>query len=118
MSSDRAERRVQRHIVFLLLSCITVLIISPFDTRQKYTSQWNEIFAWSAGEPFDTSRWTLERGFLRNEEEQYYTSGAPANLQETPEGLKLIGRSERFVNAAYRKGAGDWRQARAEARYT
>ena len=39
-------------------------------------------------------------------------------LAIAPDGLRLIGRNERIANAAYRKGAVDWRKARFEAQYT
>ncbi len=73
---------------------------------------------WSAGQPFDKSQWTFEKGFQRNEEQQYYAGDAASNFQVTDDGLKLVARGERIANADYRKGAGNWRQARAEARYT
>jgi beta-glucanase (GH16 family) len=73
---------------------------------------------WSAGQPFDTSEWTFEQGFLRNAEQQYYAGNSASNFQITSEGLKLVAHSERIANADYHKGAGNWRQARPEARYT
>ena len=86
-------------------------------THSSETS-WVLVDDWSAGQPFDTSQWTFERGFLRNSEEQYYTGGAPDNFAVAPDGLRLIGRSERIANAAYRKGSVDWRRAKPEAQYT
>jgi beta-glucanase (GH16 family) len=119
MLFDRAEWRVRRHIVILILCCSAMLFLPLFDTRKKNSnSDWIEVINWQAGQAFDTSQWTLERGFLRNEEEQYYTGGAASNFESTPEALNLIARGERVANAAYRKGAADWRQARSEARYT
>jgi beta-glucanase (GH16 family) len=73
---------------------------------------------WSAGQTFDKSEWTFEKGFLRNEEQQYYAGDSASNFQITDDGLKLVAHSDRVANADYRKGAGNWRQARAEARYT
>ena len=86
-------------------------------THSSRTS-WVLVDDWSAGQPFDTAQWTFERGFLRNSEEQYYTGGAPDNFAVGPDGLRLIGRSERVANAAYKKGAVDWRRAKPEAQYT
>jgi beta-glucanase (GH16 family) len=73
---------------------------------------------WSAGQSFDASKWNFEKGFLRNEEQQYYTGQSASNFEVADSGLNLIARSERVANADYRKGAGNWKEARAEARYT
>jgi hypothetical protein len=102
----------------MFLCGLATLVRLQFDVPRKSNPYWTEIINWSTGQPFDASQWTLERGFQRNEEEQYYTAGAASNFEITSSGLNLIARSERITNAAYRKGAADWRQARAEAQYT
>jgi beta-glucanase (GH16 family) len=76
------------------------------------------VLDWSAGQPFDTTKWTFETGFLRNEERQYYAGQSPQNFEVTPAGLKFVARAERVANADYRKGAGNWREARAESAFT
>jgi beta-glucanase (GH16 family) len=63
----------------------------------------------------DPAWWAVETGFLRNQEEQYYT---PANLGFGPGFLRLEARRETVPNAAWRAGARQWRQARPSARYT
>ena len=71
---------------------------------------------WSAGQPFDKSEWTFEKGLLRNEEQQYYAE--EANFAVLDSGVQLTARKEQIANPEYRKGAQNWRQARAEAKYT
>jgi len=100
-----------------LVKRLVLFLIFVSWTHSSRTS-WVLVDDWSAGQPFDTAQWTFERGFLRNSEEQYYTGGAPDNFAVGPDGLRLIGRSERVANAAYKKGAVDWRRAKPEAQYT
>jgi beta-glucanase (GH16 family) len=73
---------------------------------------------WSAGKPFAASEWTFEKGFLRNEEQQYYAGQSPSNFEVAPGGLNLVARSERVTNPDYRKDASNWREARAEGQFT
>jgi beta-glucanase (GH16 family) len=100
-----------------LVKRLVLFLIFVSWTHSSRTS-WVLVDDWSAGQPFDTAQWTFERGFLRNSEEQYYTGGAPDNFAVGPDGLRLIGRTERVANAAYKKGAVDWRRAKPEAQYT
>lgn len=79
---------------------------------------WIADFEWRAGQHFDKRRWTFETGFLRNEEQQYYTGGNPKNFEVTPEGLRFIGRREVVPNAAFRPGSRYWITARPAANYT
>jgi beta-glucanase (GH16 family) len=108
---------VARHFLFFILSSFVVLAVDPACAVRKSES-WSPVMEWSAGQPFDKSQWTFETGFQRNEEQQYYGGDAASNFQVTDDGLKLVARGEHVANADYRKGAGNWRQARAEARYT
>jgi beta-glucanase (GH16 family) len=101
-----------------LLVTRLILFLIFVSWAQTSESSWVMVSNWSAGQAFDASQWIFERGFLRNSEQQYYTGGAPTNLAIAPDGLRLIGRNERIANAAYRKGAVDWRKARFEAQYT
>ncbi len=106
-----------RHLFFFILSSVAILTVDPACAVRK-SDGWSVVVNWSAGQPFDKSQWTFEKGFQRNEEQQYYAGDAASNFEVTDEGLKLIARGEPVANADYRKGAGNWRQARAEARYT
>ena len=89
MLSDRAERRLN------LSHCNGLRPLDPFlapfrRPSEIYDPNWTEVINWSAGWPFDVSQWTLERGFERNEEEQYYTGGAASNFEITSSGFNLI----------------------------
>lgn len=107
-----------RHVVFAFLSCLATLSFTSACENQPSDDRWAAVMDWSAGQPFDTSKWTFETGFLRNEELQYYTGQSANNFQVTPGGLTFVARSERVANADYQKGAGNWREARPEADFT
>jgi beta-glucanase (GH16 family) len=115
---DFAAHLARQNIVLVKAFSAVVILLVLLSLARIWFTDWRLVVAWSAGEEFDISQWTLERGFLRNEEEQYYTAGARANFQVSSDGLKLIALRETLPNAAYRKGAGNWKQARAEAHYT
>lgn len=63
----------------------------------------------------DTGFWTLETGFFRNQEEQYYD---PANVFVRDGALVLEGRVELKRNAAYDPAGPDWTRTRQYARYS
>ncbi|HEX2547491.1 MAG TPA: family 16 glycosylhydrolase, partial [Ramlibacter sp.] len=63
----------------------------------------------------DPAFWSVETGFQRNQEKQYYT---PSNLRVGGGFLRIEGRRERVPNAAYKPGARGWRFAQPSAEYT
>jgi len=74
---------------------------------------WNDEFNYT-GKP-DTSCWVYERGFVRNNELQWYSE----NNAFCRGGVLLIeGRREKVANPAYMPGSNDWRRSREFAEYT
>jgi beta-glucanase (GH16 family) len=63
----------------------------------------------------DPARWGYERGFVRNQEAQWYQ---PENARVEGGLLIIEGRRERRANSNYQAGATDWRRAREFAEYT
>lgn len=63
----------------------------------------------------DASFWTVETGFLRNREAQYYRA---SNIAAGGGALVLEARREQVPNAAHRAGAGSWRTMPRLAQYT
>jgi beta-glucanase (GH16 family)/predicted esterase len=63
----------------------------------------------------DPRNWTYERGFVRNEEAQYYRS---ENAWCEGGHLVVEARRERVPNERFAKGSGDWRTNRETADYT
>ena len=78
-----------------------------------YKLVWSDEFN-KDGRP-DPNNWTYERGFVRNQELQWYQ---PDNAR-CQNGLLIIeGRREHKQNPRYRSDARDWRQSREYAEYT
>ena len=66
------------------------------------------------GKP-DPANWTYEKGFVRNQELQWYR---PENANCTGGVLLIEGRREKVKNPFYEAGSGGWRKAREFAEYT
>jgi beta-glucanase (GH16 family) len=78
-----------------------------------YELVWSDEFN-KDGRP-DPNNWTYERGFVRNQELQWYQ---PDNAR-CQNGLLIIeGRRERMENPRYRPDSRDWRRSREYAEYT
>src|SRR5690606_1227135 len=80
---------------------------------EGYELVWSDEFE-EDGKP-DSRNWSYEKGFVRNEELQYYQA---ANA-EVKDGLLVIeGRREKIKNATHEPGSGDWRKEREYAAYS
>lgn len=82
-------------------------------SRAGWLLEHDENFA-TAGR-LDTGYWTIETGFQRNHEAQYYT---PGNLTLENGALTFEARRESRPNAAYRPASRDWRAAQRNVQYT
>jgi beta-glucanase (GH16 family) len=65
--------------------------------------------------PPDPASWAFERGFVRNQELQWYQ---PGNAVVAGGILTIEGRQEQVVNPTYLAGSTDWRRNRAMSQYT
>jgi beta-glucanase (GH16 family) len=65
--------------------------------------------------PPDPASWGFERGFVRNQELQWYQ---PQNAAVAGGILTIEGRKEQVVNPNYLAGSTDWRRNRAQSQYT
>ncbi len=107
----------------LLFSLGVILIISSCKEKEtevpvfieegKYKLVWNDEFSVD-GRP-DSTKWSYEHGFVRNEELQWYQ---PQNAR--CEGGKLIieGRRENVVNPNFDSLSDHWKMSRPVAQYT
>jgi beta-glucanase (GH16 family) len=108
-----------------LKSFIFLIVISSFFlacSRQLSSNQVDGdgyVLAWSdefnqEGRP-DSTNWTYERGFVRNEELQWYQS----DNATCKNGLLVIeARKEQKPNPRYQEGSKDWRRNRKTIDYT
>ena len=64
---------------------------------------------------YNLDNWNFEKGFVRNQELQYYTD---RNIELTESGLKIYGRKELVKNESYDNVSSDWTKCREYAEYT
>lgn len=75
---------------------------------------WHDEFN-DIGEP-NSNMWRFEKGFVRNEEDQWYQED---NAKMDGEGALIIeGRREAVKNSNYQAGSGDWKKNREYSEYT
>jgi beta-glucanase (GH16 family) len=98
---------------------ITCLLAGAFAAlaNGRPASVWKLVWADEFNTPGvpDASNWTYERGFVRNEEFQWYQ---PENARCAGGLLVIEGRRERKANPTHDPAAGDWRRRREYAEYT
>lgn len=78
-----------------------------------YRLAWHDEFN-NNGRP-DSTNWTYEDGFVRNEELQWYK---PANASCANGVLLIEGKKEKIKNPNFKAGSPDWRHNRPYAEYT
>lgn len=109
-------------ILIALLSPVMALCQEPgaykpdFTTPKTipgYTLAWHDEFN-NNGKP-DSANWNYEKGFVRNEELQWYQ---PDNANCANGVLLIEGRKEQMPNPNYKAGSTDWRHSRQYANYT
>jgi len=108
------------YVTICLISIMTLTIIAK-ETGSSSNSKsstglklvWSDEFN-KEGRP-DSNNWTYERGFVRNQELQWYQ---PENAQCENGMLIIEGRRQRKENPRYRADGRDFRQNREYAEYT
>jgi beta-glucanase (GH16 family) len=90
-------------VAVILLSCSGV---SP-------AAQWKLVWAdeFTANGLPDSTKWTYEEGYVRNQERQYYTRERAENARAENGLLILEARKEQFPNARYQAGSENWQRA-------
>jgi beta-glucanase (GH16 family) len=81
--------------------------------QPAYELVWSDEFD-HAGAP-DVAKWTYERGFVRNQELQWYQ---PDNARVAGGLLVVEARHERKTNPNFQAGSADWKRQREFAEYT
>lgn len=102
-------------LCFLINACSSVQKSSLRDAYAKdgYGLVWADEFE-SSGSP-DSTKWRHERGFVRNNELQWYQ---PQNARCTNGLLVIEGRKEKTPNPSYQQGSNNWRHNRPNIEYT
>jgi beta-glucanase (GH16 family) len=99
-----------------ILFSFFILFCGEESSPRGWELVWSDEFDYT-GLP-DKSKWTYEQGFVRNRELQYYTRGRKENARVEKGMLVLRAKKERFPNARYQAGSGDWRKKREFAEFT
>lgn len=66
----------------------------------------------------DPANWTHEKGFVRNQELQFYTEKRKENARVSGGNLIIEARKESFPNPAFAEASKDWQKSRRHADYT
>ncbi len=108
-------RRSARHGLVATLAAL--MISGGVGRRAKAPRQFELVWAdeFDRDGPPDSSKWTYEHGFVRNEELQWYR---PENARVEHGQLIIEARRERIANPAFDSGGRSWRARRAFAEYT
>jgi beta-glucanase (GH16 family) len=105
-------------LLFIISSCSIKTLNATTNDKSKeifkgYKLIWSDEFD-KPGKP-DSLKWNFEHGFVRNEEDQFYTN-RNAYIKK---GLLIIeGRKEKVFNPEYKAGTYNWRHSREFAYYT
>lgn len=75
----------------------------------------DQVQDFSREQALDPAFWSLETGFFRNREKQYYT---PGNASVGQGFLRIEARREAVPNAGYRSGSRGWRESPKQSEYT
>jgi len=102
-------------VIFLFISfyCKAQRVNLPTETAGGYRLVWADEF--NREGPPDTANWRFEKGFVRNQEFQWYQS----ENAYCKNGLLVIeGRREIKPNPVYTAGSTDWKKSRQQIEYT
>jgi beta-glucanase (GH16 family) len=99
-----------------LITAIVFLVTTPAVCHAEWELVWSDEFNYE-GLP-DRAKWGYEKGFVRNEEAQYYT-GPDDNNAWVENGILVIeARKEIRQNPAYDPTSHEWRKSRQFVEYT
>jgi beta-glucanase (GH16 family) len=90
--------------------------VQPSEAPPAWKLVWQEEF--NKGTAPDPKIWKHEKGYVRNQESQYYTQQRSENCRIEKGCLILEGRKEVVPNAEYKEASVDWRFKDAKTAYT
>ncbi len=95
------------------------LLVERVTTPHRWQLVWADEFDDTADKTPDRAKWWMEEGFLRNYEEQYYTSHRVENAKVEDGVLTITAIREPWKNRFFNpKESKDWRYMRKEANFT
>jgi len=107
-------RELLHRLIFLsaLLGGLSTTVLHAADWKLVWADDFK-----TDGLP-DPAKWDYEEGFVRNNEQQYYTKGRLDNARVEKGMLVIEGRKESFPNAHYKPGSQKWGEREPFAQYT
>ena len=103
-------------IILLIITLPGLLAAQTAPDKKPLKLVWADEFNYN-GLP-DSTKWSYESGFVRNQEPEYYTTRRLENCRVENGMLVIEARKEDFPNAAYRAGSEKWDQEAQFAHYT
>ncbi|UYQ95404.1 glycoside hydrolase family 16 protein [Chitinophaga horti] len=107
-----------KHLLLILPFCALAASVHAQQNTRKLI--WSDEFNYT-GLP-DSTRWSYETGFIRNQEPQYYTANRLENARVENGHLRIEARKEEYKGAKYTaasiitKGKADFKYGRVEVR--
>ncbi len=98
---------------FLIAAVMSLQFAQGQNIPAGYKLVWSDEF--NVDGPLDTTRWNYEKGFVRNQEAQWYQK---KNASTKNGNLIIEGRKEQILNPFYNPNSSDWRYNRQYANYT
>jgi beta-glucanase (GH16 family) len=105
-----------RVLPFMAFLFCTPQSVNSQTTAAHWKLTWSDEFNY-IGLP-DSSKWTYEKGFVRNNEKQYYTYKRKENAYVSDGVLTITAKKENFVNEKYKPGSLQWQNKDSLAAYT
>ena len=100
-------------VLLVMVACMYSFNVAAQTTKEEWQLIWHDEFD-TDGRP-DSTKWGYERGFVRNNEAQWY---APENVFQHDGRLVIEARSADFPCPAYREGNNNWRNSRKRIEWT
>ena len=82
-----------------LVLLIAVIVLAPYSVAQQWHLEWSDEFSYK-GLP-DTSKWSYEVGYIRNNEKQYYTKDDLSNARVENGMLVIEAHKKKFKEFDY-----------------
>lgn len=101
----------------LLATLLAATTHTSMNAQRQRDDSWQMVWhdEFDGSGPFDAKKWRSEKGFVRNDEDQWYQAD---NAYRQNGLLILEARKDSIPNPAYRPNARDWRSRRPYARYS
>ncbi len=93
--------------------CMLIFSSTIAQVPDNYKLVWQDEFTKEG--KVDAAKWNFERGFVRNNELQWYQE---TNASQKNGMLHIEGRRERIKNTGYEAGSNNWKKSREFAEYT